>query len=409
MFLTKLKAYYPKILFISLMIFFLYSCADIHTDLARNEIEKDYRLYVKDTIVSAVKDSIYRHYFNSLSSGNLYIGKFRDIEASILIAFTNFDSLILDTVSFDSFRVDTTILKFHSPKNIGLYSDQIIPFPINFSIPTTNWEENTVVFDSILSNCSNLSTTWMMPVDTVGVDTVQISFSNELNLIVQNWISNAKRIRTSNNYGLWLKADSFATYSMRSFYSNEALDSLKPTLIVTLSKMRNGVPIANPIRFVTKATKATSFVRPPTTLPQQLMVGSGDAIRGIVWFQFDALLNRNIIIHQAKLKLTRMASSESFGISEAINLYYPANDSISWSSEPNLYPANIQSTPLDSVVLIDAKFPVSRWVRQGNSQVALIITDASEDIKLSRTTFYGTNSIYPPQLQIIYSEVNENW
>ncbi|MCX7835301.1 MAG: hypothetical protein N2450_04430 [bacterium] len=389
------------------MVLFL-SCADNDADLAQNERERDYHVSVKDTVITAVKDSIYRHSNNTLSNGNLFIGYFRNIEASILLEFSNFDSLVLDTAVFDSFRVDSVWLKFNFPRNTGLYADQVnTPFPFSFFVPTIQWQENTASYDTLVNNCTSTTSIYWMPIDTTSIDTVRIYLTDEQRFLVQNWVSNSKNIRSASNNGLWLKADTLQTYSIRSFYSNEAIDSLKPILQMYVSKIRDGIPVANQLYFTTKATKAVSLIKPPNYLPNQFLVGSGDAIRGILWFRFDPLVKRNIVIHKATLRLTRQPSYENFGNTLALNLYYPANDSIVWLTEPTLYPANTQATPIDSITNIDAKFPLARWIQRSKMEGAFIVSDASETILLSRTTFYNTNSIFAPQLHIVFSEINK--
>lgn len=406
--LTKSKNTPKFFLFtVALLLFLLLnSCAEIENDLASNEIQSGFQLSMLDTVLISIKDSTYRHFRSSNALSNLFLGKYRDINASFLIEFTNFDSLVFDTTAFDSFRVDSASIRLFLPRNTGLYADQVnLPIVLKVAEPTIQWTENNVTYDTIQSNTTLFPREFEINTDTTNVNEKVFPLTNELHQVIQNWVSNSKQIRTADNNGLWFTSDSFATYCILSFFGNEAIDSLKPTLVVHLSKMLHGVPIGNSFQFQTKANKATTFIRSSMQLQNDLMIGAGDALRGIVWFDFSSLNSRNINIHSVKLKLKKSEVIQNFGNTLAVNLYYPANDSIDWLSEPTLYPANIQSSPMDSVIVIEASYPFLRWIRQNKPIGAFVVTDASENFLLNRTTIFNSSSVNPPSLHVTYSSL----
>ncbi|MBC8525965.1 MAG: DNRLRE domain-containing protein [Candidatus Cloacimonetes bacterium] len=155
--------------------------------------------YVIDTTITnsinyikSYKDSILNYHNNS----DLIVGKFNDIEVRTLLKFKNLpDTSWIDSVTINSCEI---ILKkhylFNSDFNIKVYE-------LN-----NNWEENTVIWDSINFEGMTELVDFLTNEDT-------ISFSIDT-ILVKNWIES-----DTTNYGIIFEAENLDS-NFVEFYSS---------------------------------------------------------------------------------------------------------------------------------------------------------------------------------------------
>ncbi|MDK9701159.1 MAG: DNRLRE domain-containing protein, partial [bacterium] len=290
------------------------------------------------------------------------------------------------------------------------------PIPLEFWQPNVYSQYFDLSLDSIRNHSTKLNGTVSIPGDTTGVDSLRLNFPAEMLPTVQNWVSIKNLGLEDTNFGIWLRPDTISAFSIRSFHSfNDGIDSLKPRLTIVYSWMKNGLPVGLADTFVvanrsTHSLYDASFISPGSVALSGLQVGSGDAVRGIVWFDLSDLKEQQVIVHRAKMILTRSHAATDFGSIEAMYHYLPYNDSTSWQSKPTLSSAYLPSAVAvtDSTVEFDIRYATSYWLQKEYSKVAVVLLDSWEGINVSRTSFGSVSAGgTPPRIQLTLSRLEE--
>jgi len=413
------------LILLSFTVLVLISCSDFSGQIGKSEIVSPQNGFFVDTVLSAVKDSSYRRPENNMSYGYLYFGYYHGMEGSTFLRFDSFgslDSLWMDSVQvdsttwrlrYDSVRVESATLVLHGLReSYGLLADHTpAPIQLNFFTVDTLVSQSTASFDIMNRHQLPLNVTVTLPMDTTNVDSVVIPLPFSLIPLIQSWVT----IRTNlnlvdTNMGIWLRPDTLTAQGLRAFNAAENLDTLRPELRITYSKMLNGIPIgAVPDTVNSQPYDDISFIHVDSTRAAGLnclQLGSGDDVRAVIWFDIGSLIRKQVNVHHATLVLTRSDTTTDFGSFVALESATSYNDSTQWSSEPSYWSNLPRVFPLDgNTVRIDVSDIVSHWVSIQKQTGVILLYDSWESNIVSRTHFGSVYAGNPAHIEITLSQL----
>ncbi len=408
---------------LSLTSFLILSCSDLKGNVGRNEIVSPQNGRLADRTILAQKDSSYYHKYNNMGGGKLFFGSNRGVEASTLFRFNTFGKL--DTIYYDSLNVDSIRLEEVSLTMFGVHdtsgglfaTNATPPITLNLFAPRVNWSQYSASAETLAINPRQLDGTINMSMDTTGADSMVFHLPEAMYSEVQTWITiTTRQLLNDTNFGIWLRPDLATAFSIRSFYSIEGDNATRPYLKIKYSRLKDGLPVGFPDSVITYPYDDLSLLSKGTTNYDGLQVGAGDAVRGIIWFDLGDLVTRQVNVHHARMIIRRPQPRlpTDFGVMQAIGVSIASGDSTQWHSEPVLgstSPVTFAAT--DSTVVVEVSNVVARWVALRHQTGVLLITDANEGSRFSRSSFGSAprEGITPtpgtPQarLEIIYSEL----
>ena len=367
-------------------------CEEKPTELGLNFVPSG------DTLKSEVLDSRVdtilitgsnpRKYINTSSSANLMVGLFQSYISKALLKF------ISVTPDYDSATVLSASLNLRSNDYFFEDSLGVTAFEI-FSL-TQSFDFTEIKYDELTSSSIGQTVIGTYSGTPTNLTSVSINLDNQT---VQGWLNYAADTNhTTKNYGI-VMLPAGGSNTIKSFYSSNQVDTVRPSLTVIVSKNSN-------IDTLTlNVSQSVSLNDAPTSiLPQdRFILQSGISFRNIIKYDLTKLPS-NVTINMAMIELTLdKANSYITTNSDERLLIGMLTDTVENETDGLGYYAYKK----DSITYMTYLNPIfQKWNSGISTNYGLLFANVSEYSNLDRFVFYShtyADVNRRPRLKIIYT------